>query len=128
MRKKGWIKIAEAFIAVILIAGFFLLIYSRQINKTSKDEIIKIEDSLLDEIVGNENFRNEILNNNSDNIEEFIITKIPVGLNFTIRICEVDEICNLNWYIKEIYVRERIVSSTLHEYKPKKLKLFVWEK
>jgi len=54
--------------------------------------------------------------------------QIPADLNFTARICNIDDICGLDSYRKEVYAKERIISSTLKEYSPKKIRLFVWEK
>lgn len=126
--KKGWIKIVEAFMAVIILASVMLTIYAKQPTRTMNQEIIKIEDSILNEISQNEVLRQNVLDENEISITLFIQSKIPVNLNFTARICQIDDICGLDVYRKEVYARERIISSTLKEFAPKKLRLFVWEK
>ena len=126
--KKGWIKIVEAFMAVIILASVMLTIYAKQPTRTMNQEIIKIEDSILNEISQNEVLRQNVLDENDISITLFIQSKIPVNLNFTARICQIDDICGLDVYRKEVYARERIISSTLKEFAPKKLRLFVWEK
>jgi len=129
--KKGWIKIVEAFIAVIIIASVMLTIYAKQPTRNMNQEITKIEDSILNEISQNSMMRQQVLNGDAAGIlaiTSFVQTKIPANLNFTVRICSVDEICGLDVYRKEVYARERIISSTLQKYSPKKIRLFAWEK
>jgi len=126
--KKGWIKIVEAFMAIIILASVMLTIYAKQPTRTMNQEVIKIEDSILNEISQNEILRQNVLDGNEASINLFVQSKIPANLNFTARICGVDDICGLDVYRKEVYARERIVSSTLTEYSPKKVRLFAWEK
>ena len=128
MNKKGWIKIVEAFMAVMILASVMLTIYVKQPTRTMNQEIIKIEDSILNEISQNEVLRQNVLDENETSISLFIQSKIPANLNFTARICGVEDICGLDVYRKEVYARERIISSTLKEFAPKKLRLFMWEK
>lgn len=125
--KKGWIKIVEAFIAIILIASILLTIYAKP-QRISNEEILKIEDSLLNEISQNEILRRDVMNSSNESIASFIQSRIPGNLNFIVKICSVDDVCGLDLYRKEVYSRERIISSSLQEYEPKKLKIFMWEK
>ncbi|MBU3912829.1 MAG: hypothetical protein KKE50_01920 [Nanoarchaeota archaeon] len=126
--KRGWIKIVEAFIAIILIASIMLTVYSKQPTRTKNEEIIKVEDSILNEISQSEALRQDVLDSNNLSISLFIQSKMPPNLNFTAKICAVDDVCGLDVYRKEVYARERIISSTLTEYSPKKLRLFAWER
>ena len=127
--KHGWIKIAEAFIAIILISVVVLTLYSQQKIKTNDgSEIIKTEDSILNELVNSEQLRTDILMNNTVQLESFIRERTPSGFNFTIRICELNDACAIQDYHPEIFARDRIVSSTLEEYSPKRIKLFIWER
>lgn len=125
---KGWIRIAEAFIAILLITTVMITMYSKQIAKKDKSEIVKMEDAILNEIANNEKLRQEILSNQTQNVTEFISTILPNFLNFDVIVCGIYDICNLDRYIPNVYVRERVISSTLYEYSPKKIKLFMWEK
>lgn len=126
--KRGWIRIVEAFIAVTLIMVVMLSIYSSKPAKNNGEEIGKIMDATLDEIANNNQLRQDVLDNRTENINFFVSERIPKIMNYEIRICEVEDICNLPAYIPEVYAKERIISSTLKEYNVTKLKLFVWEK
>lgn len=128
MNKKGWVRIVEAFIAILLVAGVLLLVYSKQVVRDKDEEIIKIMDGILSEIVNNNHLRQDVMNNNTKNITNFVEGRLPGFLNFTVRICNIDDICGLESYKADTYAREKIVSSTLQEYNATKLKLFVWEK
>jgi len=128
MNKKGWIKIVEAFMAIMIIAAVMLTIYTRQPERSVNQEIIKIEDSILDEISQNNIMRQKILDGDNASSMFFVQARIPDNLNFSVKICNVDDICGIETYRKEVYARERIISSTLKQYSPKKIRLFMWEK
>lgn len=124
--KRGWIRIVEAFIAIMLIMAVLLSIYS--ISVKDNDNIVKLIDTILDEIANNNQLRQDVLTGNSENLNEFVRQRIPNVMNFTIKICEIEDVCNLPEYKPDVYARERIISSTLKEYGPKKIKIFAWEK
>jgi len=127
MNKKGWIRIVEAFIAVILILIVLLSIRSMQKTSGNNDNLEKVIDAILDEIANNNNLRQNVLSGNLNSLNEFVADRIPNILEFKIQICGIEDICNLPEYKPEVYARERIISSTLSEYNPKKIKIFVWE-
>lgn len=126
--KKGWVRIVEAFFAVMLIMAFMIGMYSKQTIKKSSEEIEKIMDIGLDEIANNNQFRDEIMKNETKNITDFLSERIPPLMNFTVVICNVTDVCNPQAYKPNTYAKERIISSSFYKYKPVKLKLFVWEK
>jgi len=125
--KKAWLRIVEAFIAVLLIAAFLLTLYSTKAKKTD-EEIGKLQDAILNGVVQNNQLRIDILINKDTGVASFVKERLPSGLDFQVKICDVGDICSLDEYIPEVYAKERIISSTLHDYKPRKLKLFVWKK
>ena len=128
MNKKAWLRIVEAFIAIILIMGVLFVLYSRTIEKPQKSEdIYKIESSILEEISLNKELRDAVLNDAPGFIVDFARERIPSGLNFTIMICKVEDICNLDFYKEEMYASEKVVSSTLEKYEPKKVRIFMWQ-
>ena len=124
--KRGWIRIVEAFIAIMLIMAVLMSIYSKQPEKRSND-IDKMMSSILDEIVNENSLRQDIIGNKTEDINLFVSERIPRILNFTVRICKVEDICSLDVYHENVYAQERILSSTIQTYNVTKLKLFVWE-
>lgn len=125
--KKAWLRIVEAFTAVLIVASVLILIVARQPKQDNTDSIHEIQRTVLKQVSLNETLRGEILENNKAGTENYIKNNLPVYLNFTIRICGVTEICGLTSYIdKEIYADEMLITSNLTKYQPKKLKFFVW--
>jgi len=86
---------------------------------------------ILDEIADSPELREAVLNNNTEKIISFVGNRTLMSFNFTIRVCELNDICRLQYYIgkegKDIYSTERLISSTLEKYEPKKLKIFMWK-
>ena len=125
--KKGILRILEAFIAIALIAGVLIVLYTQTIRKPQiADDVYRTERVILDEVAGRADLRSAVLNNNTAPIESFVAGRIPAGFSYSIRICRVEEICELPAYNKDTYASERVISSTLAEFKPKKLKIFMW--
>jgi len=130
MNSKAWIKIAEAFFAVTLILGVLVLFYSTTVQQSGREERVhSLEKTLLEEVSNDNSLREAVIKNESSIIDEFAksrIEKILPGFNVSIKICDPNTICNLGDYKPEVYSEERIISSTLTEFSPKKLKIFIW--
>jgi len=131
--KKAWLRIVEAFLAVLIITGVLLTIVVKQPQQNRNSEIHNMQRLILNQISLNDTLRAEILNNQKSGTESFISEIKPVYWNYTIEICNVKDVCGMSNYPssevgKEIYAEEMIISSTLEEYNPKKLKLFIWTK
>jgi len=131
--KKAWIRIVEAFIAILLVAGVLAFVFVKQIQKPAKEEaIIQIQRIILDEIADDKDLRTAVLAEDKSTIKNHITNRIPADLDFDICISDVGDNCNpleVEIYTKkDIYVDEIIISSTLTEYNPRKLRLFIWEK
>ena len=124
--KRGWLRIVEAFIAIMLIMGVLLILYSRGIEPRRAEEIYNFQKTILDEVAANPGLRENVLSENEQAVEDFVRDSIPAGFSFEVRICEPGDICGLPDYHEELYASERIISATLQTYNPKKVKLFMW--
>ena len=138
--KKGWIKIMEAFISILLIMVVILIIinqgYFSQEEKSKP--IFNKQLIILKEIEANRSLRNEVLSataplnwNDSSfppNTKSKIIEKTPANFNCEANLCELDNVCN-HLYLpnKEIFAKSIVISANLTTYAPKQLKLFCWE-
>ena len=127
--KKAWVRIVEAFIAIMIVAAALAIIVDNQaVQRDSGEKIYKIERALLEEAAMDEGLRIEVLNNNDEALKSFFANK--TSLKVDARICEVDEACGiLNLAAedagKNIYADEILISSTIDIYSPKKLKIFI---
>jgi len=140
--KKGWIKIFEAAISVMLVLGFMILFYGQSIEKPRKAEnLIRWEGQILDELKSIPEFRQKIIEKNESefdsdgyckrgDIRNFIDERLRNNFprfSFECRVCEVNEVCGMKEYKEEVFSEERIVSSTLTQFSPKKIRIFVWK-
>jgi len=125
--KKGWIRIAEAAIAIMLLASVILVSITKQVEKKDiSEEMYKLQHTILEEASRNASVREAILTEDYAIIESFINERLAKGLNFTIAICNPSANCEAEVPKKEVYVNDIIISSTLQQYMPKKLKFYVW--
>src|SRR3989338_334057 len=116
MNKKGFMRIAEATIAVMIILGAMLLSSSQKGGKTDED-LTNVISSLLEETAKNDSLRKNILSYNTgedytnpsnavilSKITEFLDERIDDPLvNFNVSICDVEEICYLQPYPEGFY-------------------------
>jgi hypothetical protein len=139
---KGWIRIIEAFVAILLVAGVLLIVINKgDIGKKDiSSTIYDVEISILREIQLNDALRNDILSvtppvewNDTNfplSIKNKIIDRIPAYLDCEAKICFMDEICELNEYPKkDVYAQSVAITATLQtpeEEHLKQLKLFCW--
>lgn len=129
--KRGWLRIFEAVIAIMIVLGVLLLFY-RNAN-TGNDFSTYISDlqvRILTDISSREDLRGFVLQGNESEISKFVLTNFPQNLNFSVKICDLSALaCSSNIAIeKDLYVQERIISSNLNYYDPKIVRLFVWQK
>ncbi len=143
VNKKGWLRIAEASIAALIVLGVLLLISGNKKieQKTDISETLPI---ILEEISKNVTLREAIIKYDTnkasaetdpDNIailnevNKTLFIRIKKDFSYAVRICRPNDLCPLNNYpnAEEVYISERIISSTLLKFDPKKIKLFIWK-
>jgi len=138
VNKKGWIRIAEAFIAVLLVVGAAIIVVGGGIQREGiSEKVYDIEIAILREIQLNDTLRSEILGT-SGTIEwgDFppktknkIENRLASWLECIAKICPPESQCLLEEESeKSIYVQSVLITSTLDIFNPRQLKLFCWEK
>ena len=143
MNNGGWIRIVEAFIAILLVTGVLLIVLGENFggNKDYSSEIHDTQLAVLRDIQVNEDLREDILSvttpieSRSGNFPLEILAKIdshiPSYLECIAKICELDLECSLDdSEDKSIYVQSIVITviKTSDAYDPKQLKLFCWMK
>ena len=139
--KRGWIRVVEAFVAVLLITGVLLIIINKGYigKKDISNKVYDAELSILREIELDDNLRSEILSANPlpinwgdtnfpVNVKNKIEVRSPEYLECKAKICELDKICIMENIDKDVYAQAVAISATNEIYKPRQLKLFCWEK
>jgi len=125
--KRGWLRIVEAFMAILLISGVLVYVMSEKTKTTSNEKIEILQKVILKEISDSEELRQAVINEESIKIDEYVSLRIPSTLNYELKICDLNDVCRMENYIPEnVYVQETVISSSLDEYNVKKVKLFVW--
>ncbi len=137
--KRGWIKILEAFLAILLIAAVSLIV----LNKMQQEDlgvyskITDLEILMLREIELNSTLRSEVLATTGetdwDNFptltQNRIGVKTPSFLDCRAKICLTNTVCQLqNPNEKNVYAKTALISSEGSVFNPKVLKIFCWEK
>ena len=148
--RKGWIKIFEAVIGVLLITSVLLIVVEQGSVQKNEDslEIYKEEISILREVQLNNTLRKEVLE--SDNlpigwedfdlkglikVKEKISLKIPDYLNCEAMVCEMTDNCILEEDSeKAIYAQSIVISVNIDSPSDfnistdsRQLKLFCWK-
>ncbi len=130
--KKAWIRILEAFLAILIIMGAVLVIINKESVKSDiSDEVYQKQRQILDVISKNDSLREKIIIGENKEVNDTIYVMLPKNWNFSTRICELNKICNADTpsdYERDIYTTEIIITSNLTQYSPKKLSFFVWSK
>jgi len=143
MNKKGWIKIIEAVIAIILVVSVLLIVINQGYigKKDISLQIYETEILILREIQLDDDLRKSILNADLSNwdekdfpedIKEKITERTPNYLECEARICEMGDSCEF-WKTSEenIYAQSVAITTTIsqeQELKYRQLKLFCWVK
>jgi len=144
--KKAWVRIVEAFIAILLIVGVLLIVINKGYvgKKDLSEKIYNIQKTILRDIELDNSLRQEIVRidleiSESVELAEDINTYAKLEnyfknypyLEWRAMVCNLDEICVLKEEVeveKDIYAQAVAIIATTQEYNPNQLKLFCWEK
>ncbi|NCN51471.1 hypothetical protein GW931_00465 [archaeon] len=139
VNKKGFIKVVEAFLAILMLLGIiFLVVQSNNVNDKQRTFIEKKEQEILMNIQVNNTLRQLILEETEFDIDSENDTFIPelkpyvngtvLGAECFLKICLIDDTCNLNKEIdNSVYIKEVLITSSLDLYNPRKLRIFCTE-
>ena len=145
--KRGWIRIVEAFVGILLIAGIVLVVIEQDQTKRqdASSRAYTSMISILREIELDNSLRGEMVNIQDSSLpvewSEFnasapqtgarITGKTPGYLECVGQICATNDVCLLaqnQMLSEEIYAESAVISSTIQTYNPRQLKLFCWLK
>ncbi len=140
--RRGWIKIAESFAAVLIVSSVVLLVLSKAetLQADVSPAIKDVEISILRDIQLDNTLRAEILATSGEvewtsfssaapGTKTKIEGVIPSYLDCSAKICNPSSPCSLNSTVEEnVYVESTMITSTLSSFNPRVLKLFCLEK
>lgn len=142
--KRGWVRIIEAVIAVLLVTGVLLVVIGNG-YVGSQDISSKVYDAqvaVLRDIELNSDYRAAILGQSLNvpvgwedftedlaQIKTKIKTEMPNYLECSAKICGLNEPCFLDEVPSEsIYAQPVAITADLERYEPRQLKMFCWER
>jgi hypothetical protein len=133
MNKKAWLRIVEAFLAVLIVVSAVLIVMSKnQARIDLSGDVNYKQRQILDIIAKDDSLREKVINDSANNVAELnyqISLMVPKNWNFTTKICGIEDICNTDVPLdREVYVSQIIITSSIDQYSPKKIKFFVWGK
>jgi hypothetical protein len=141
MKKHGWIRIAEAFFSIVMIAGVLVVVINKGYigGEDVSSKVYNAEITVLREIQLNDELRKQIVDleleesiswdsaSFPEDVKNIILGRIPSYLTCEAKICRMDEVCVLVKYIDEnVYSKSVAITATNERYDPKQLKLFCW--
>lgn len=145
--KRAWIRLVEAFIAILLVAGIlFLIITQENMKRDISAQVYQKEVSILRGIEMNKTLREQVLGINVStlpiswedtgfppNVKTKITDEIPSYLDCLAKICEITDVCVLEEELEEeitgdIYAQSVGIFADLTKYDPRQLKIFCWVK
>jgi len=138
--KRGWLRILEATIAVLLVTGALGVVYSKQLARVEPgpDEYIStLQEKILLDVAHNETFRKASV---SGDIGQFLVVQnyareiIPLNYNMSLQACSLNDPCKLSpgaytlTIGKLVFVEDTIISTDIeNNYAPVRVRLFIWE-
>lgn len=151
VNKKGWLRVLEASIAILIVTSVVLVAYTKQVKRADPtDQIMILQKKFISEMVNREDLRMLVLSFDSNpetsiaKISVFLNKSFPESFDYCFRICDLGVPCSISEACisrgldydslvkaikeKEIYAEEAIISANYTKYSPKKIKIFLWEK
>jgi hypothetical protein len=131
---RGWLKIVEASIAIIMVLSALMVVYVKSGTPNQPDLSDRTRD-ILNEISLNGTLRLAILDVDPDNlVNQSIGDRIrDANVEYEVRICALNSACGKTEYTPgDVYVAERIISSYVNmtsQISPvdaKQIRLFMW--
>jgi len=132
MNKKGFLRIAEAIVAVLIVLSAVLFVIVKSHGQTESDKLCEETNQLLEELGQNNTIRSDILDGDDSSVKNFLSNRITNPLvDYRVKICGLNDLCSLNeggLDGLDICAGERLISTSLDrtDFSPKKVKIFLF--
>ena len=139
--RRGWIRLVEVFVSIMLLVGIMLVISTNNSSGKSglQEEITSKEVAILRDIELNNTLRTDVLNvaqaslplewedfqSQIPDVSNRITFLAPKNLECAAKICILSDACTINWNAPgDVYVKSVVIAADLDNYSPRQLKLF----
>jgi NADPH-dependent curcumin reductase CurA len=140
--RRGWIKVLEVFVSILLVMGFIVLLLNKgYFAKDISDEVYSMQTSIFRDIQLNESLRSAVIGaslpsnwsdfNSGDlvQVRDEILDSTFGGFECEAKICSPDDVCKMQESLeREIYAQSVLMGADSDSYSPRQLKLFCLEK
>ena len=140
--RRGWIRVLEVFIALLMITSVSLVAINREYKSKSdvSANVLEIENSILRNIQIDDNIRKYILELNAanlplelekfpDNLKTKIESGVPSYLECDAKICAIRGACEIvTASEKDAYIQSVVITANRDNFDPTILKLGCWRK
>ena len=137
--KKAWLRVVEVIAAILILTGVVSVMYQKPVSYVSNAELVSdIQTRILNDISLNDSLRKEVLRDNNpanlvinNFVNQSLLSAGISSLDYEVKICDLNaNSCSFSRVSetinKEVFVEEKIISSDLTTYSPKKIRLFMW--
>lgn len=131
VNKKGFLKIVEAIVAILIVFGAVLTVSMSQKSQNNGDFCSSLA-PLIKEIAQDNELREQIVNGDTSGTEAFLESRIKnPSINYEVKICEPGaSLCphsRSGTSEAEVCADERLISGTIDDSTAKKLKVFLFK-
>ncbi len=138
--KKGWIRIVEAFMAIVILLAFVMVLLSQMRDLEGEKSLVEKNNfKILKGIEINLSLRNEALSLSlpayfndsgpSSNFKKYLSNRTLIGENCFLYFCALNDSCKLQTEVlKEVYSSEIFLYANSTFYSPRKIKVFCYLK
>lgn len=136
--KKGWIKVLEAFMAIVMLLGFVLLMLGQMNSNTNKTSLTEKNNiKILRGVETNLTLRNAVLlsevpktSNETGfptELKNYVGKNSLSGEECLLSVCAPESNCEMSDITKQVYSSEILIFSNSTYYSPRKLKIFCYD-
>lgn len=128
INKRGYIRTLEAVAAILIIYIFTTSIISRNVIKEASvpKDIELTQKSILNEIESSPYYRNCVLSNNLNCVDNLLKITINNRYGYNFSLCS-NNICKIpSTPEKEVYLRSLIISANLTNYNTTSVNIYIW--
>ncbi|MFB6246714.1 MAG: hypothetical protein ABEI74_03945 [Candidatus Pacearchaeota archaeon] len=126
--KKGWTKILEVFVAIVLLASILTVVLEGENQEDNEFQRIYEKQHTASKIIQmNQSMRSSILSGQVTKEIKATLNKTLPEMECKAKTCSISKECGLQKNQEsEIYAQETRFYANVTHYKPKKLKIFCW--
>src|SRR3989344_8263983 len=114
MDNRGWLRIVEASVAVMIVLSILFFIYLNKPVVSGEADLSQFARDVLSEVASNVTLRGDILSEDTEALNSSVANYIQGRYEFEVIICDVGSACGqLVFRETEVYAAASVVSSKL---------------